>query len=278
METFWCRCFIIKFTILGASGFIGSNITKALKNQNNDCYTPDVRKESLNGQNLNHVIYSLGVSDFLKNPLQTIDAHVCILNNILKNCNFDSLLYISSGRIYYNANSTLEEDPYSINPNIKNELYNISKLQGESLCMSMNNSKIKIIRPSNVVGTSAPSNLFIPSLIKEAVETGKIVLHSTLDSEKDYVYIDDLVKLIPKIIFSDKFQIYNIASGYNIPSKEIINEIIRLTNCELRIVSDAKKFSSRQINIDRIKNEFNFVPVRITDKIEELVKFYQTSN
>ena len=144
--------------------------------------------------------------------------------------------------------------------------------------MSMNNSKIKIIRPSNVVGTSAPSNLFIPSLIKEAVETGKIVLHSTLDSEKDYMYIDDLVELIPKIIFSDKFQIYNIASGYNIPSKEIINEIIRLTNCELEIARDAKKFSSRQINIDRIKNEFNFVPVRITDKIEELVKFYQTSN
>jgi len=249
-----------------------------LKNQNYECNTPDVRKESLDGQNLGHVVYSLGVSDFLNNPLKTIDAHVCILNNILKNCNFDSLLYISSGRMYYNVNSTLEENPFSINPNSKNDLYNISKLQGESLCMSMNNSKIKIIRPSNVVGTSAPSNLFITSIIKEAVETGKIVLHSTLDSEKDYVYIDDLVNLIPKIIFSDKFQIYNVASGYNTSSNEIINEIIRVTNCELKIVPDAKKFSSAKINIDRIKNEFNFVPIKITDKIEELVKFYQNSN
>jgi len=249
-----------------------------LKNQNYDCNTPDVRKESLNGQNLGHVVYSLGVSDFINNPLKAIDAHVCILNNILKNCDFDSLLYISSGRMYYNINSTLEENHFSINPNSKNDLYNISKLQGESLCMSMNNSKIKIIRPSNVVGTSAPSNLFITSIIKEAVETGKIVLHSTLDSEKDYVYIDDLVNLIPKIIFSDKFQIYNVASGYNTSSNEIINEIIRVTNCELKIVPDAKKFSSAKINIDRIKNEFNFVPIKITDKIEELVKFYQNSN
>ncbi len=249
-----------------------------MKNQNYDCYTPDVRKESLNGQNLGHVIYSLGVSDFLNNPLKTIDAHVCILNNIFKNCNFDSLLYISSGRMYYNINSTLEESHFNINPNSKNDIYNISKLQGESLCMSMNNSKIKIIRPSNVVGTSGPPNLFITSIIKEAVETGKIVLHSTLDSEKDYVYIDDLVQLIPKIIFSDKSQIYNIASGYNISSNEIINEIIRVTNCELKIASDAKKFSSAKINIDKIKNEFNFVPTRITDKIEELVKFYQNSN
>jgi len=224
------------------------------------------------------VIYSLGVSNFLKEPLQAIDAHVCILNNILKNCNFDSLLYISSGRIYYNANSTLEENAYSVNPNMKNELYNISKLQGESLCMSMNNPKIKIIRPSNVVGTNAPSNLFIPSLIKEAVETGKIVLHSTLNSEKDYVYIDDLVQLIPKIISLDKYQIYNIASGYNISSKEIINEIIRLTNCKLEIAPDAKKFSSRQINIDRIKSEFNFVPTKVVDKIGDVVKFYQILN
>ena len=224
------------------------------------------------------MIYSLGVSNFLKEPLQAIDAHVCILNNILKNCNFDSLLYISSGRIYYNANSTLEENAYSVNPNMKNELYNISKLQGESLCMSMNNPKIKIIRPSNVVGTNAPSNLFIPSLIKEAVETGKIVLHSTLNSEKDYVYIDDLVQLIPKIISLDKYQIYNIASGYNISSKEIINEIIRLTNCKLEIAPDAKKFSSRQINIDRIKSEFNFVPTKVVDKIGDVVKFYQILN
>ncbi len=81
----------LEFTILGSSGFIGSNISKTLKNKNFDCYTPDVRKESLDGKNLGNVIYSLGVSDFRNKPLETIDAHICILNKILKNCNFDSL-------------------------------------------------------------------------------------------------------------------------------------------------------------------------------------------
>jgi nucleoside-diphosphate-sugar epimerase len=268
----------LEFTILGSSGFIGSNISKTLKNKNFDCYTPDVRKESLDGKNLGNVIYSLGVSDFRNKPLETIDAHICILNKILKNCNFDSLLYISSGRMYYNIDSTLEENSLIGNPNMKNDLYNLSKLQGELLCQSMNNPKIKIIRPSNVVGITAPANLFIPSLIKEAVTAGKIVLHSTLDSEKDYVYIDDLVELIPKIISSTKFQLYNIASGYNISSSKIINEIIRLTDCKLEIASNAKKFSSGQINIDRIKTEFNFVPINIIEKIENIIKFYQTLN
>ena len=180
--------------------------------------------------------------------------------------------------MYYDVDSTLEENSLIGNPKLKNDLYNISKLQGESLCLSMNNPKIKIIRPSNVVGKSGPPNLFITSIIKEAIKTGKIILHSTLDSQKDYVYIDDLVQLIPKIIFSDKFQIYNIASGYNTLSNEIINEIIRLTNCKLEIAPNAKKFTFKKINTDRIKNEFNFVPIKITDKIEELVKFYQNSN
>ena len=268
----------LKFTILGSSGFIGSNVSKTLKNKNFDCYTPDVRKESLDGKNLGNVIYSLGVSDFRNKPLDTIEAHICILNKILKNCSFDSLLYISSGRMYYNVDSTLEENSLIGNPNMKNDLYNISKLQGELLCQSMNNSKIKIIRPSNVVGITAPSNLFISSLVKEAVTTGKIILHSTLDSEKDYVYIDDLIELIPKIILSNKFSLYNIASGYNTTSKKIIDEIIRLTDCKIEIAPDAKKFSSSQIDITRIKNEFNFVPTNIIEKIENVVKFYQKLN
>ena len=76
--------FKLEFTILGSSGFIGSNISTMLKNKNFDCYAPNIRKESLDGKHLGNVIYSLGVSNFLKKPLETIDAHICILNKILK--------------------------------------------------------------------------------------------------------------------------------------------------------------------------------------------------
>ena len=36
-----------------------------------------------------------GMENFLKKPLETIDAHICILNKILKNCTFDSLFDIT---------------------------------------------------------------------------------------------------------------------------------------------------------------------------------------
>ena len=265
----------LKFTILGSSGFIGSNVSKTLKNKNFDCYTPDVRKESLDGKNLGNIVYSLGVSDFHNKPLDTIDAHICILNKILKNCTFDSLLYISSGRMYYDVDSTLEENSLIGNPKLKNDLYNISKLQGELLCQSVNNPKIKIIRPSNVVGITAPSNLFISSLVKEAVTTGKIILHSTLDSEKDYVYIDDVVKIATEISIHGKQSIYNIAYGTNTRSEEIINEILKHTGCEIEIQPNSPKFSFPTISIEKIIDEFKFQPTRFIPKIASMVEEYK---
>lgn len=225
---------------------------------------------------MGNVIYSIGVSNFLSKPLETIDAHVCVLNQILQNHDFDSLLYISSGRIYYNTSSTQEDEKITIDPSSPNDLYNISKIMGESLCLSSNRQNIKIVRPSNVLGIGAPSNLFVPSIIKDAVKNNKIILHSTLESEKDYIFIDDVVELIVKIIQNGRYRIYNIASGHNVKSQDIVNEIIKLTDCTVKIADNAKEFSSPKISTERIKSEFNFKPISITDKIQELVKAYQT--
>lgn len=268
----------LKFTIFGSTGFIGSHLVRFLHSKNFECFTPNIRNYDVaESDNLGHIIYAIGVSDFLNYPHKAIDAHVCYLNKILESRNFESLLYISSGRIYYNSSLTSEENTVKINPTSKNDLYNISKLMGESLCLASNKHNVKIIRPSNVIGTNAPSNLFIPSIIIDAIQKKKITLHSTLESKKDYIYIDDLVKLTLQIILDGKYSIYNIASGYNTKSRDIINEIVKLTNCTVEITSDAKEFSSPQICVDRIKSEFNFTSIPIINKIQELVDFYKNS-
>jgi nucleoside-diphosphate-sugar epimerase len=265
----------MKFTVLGANGFIGSHLVSYLKEQNHECYTPDIRKENLSNENLGNVIYAIGVSDFLNKPLETIDAHVCILNQILKKSDFDSLLYLSSGRIYYNTSSTTEDEIVTVDPTSLDDLYNISKIMGESICMAFKRKKIKIVRPSNVLGIGAPENLFIPSIISDAVKNNKIILNSTLDSEKDYVDVDDLVTLIPKILLDGKYDIYNIASGYNTKTRDIVNEIVKLTDCKVEIKKDAKEFSFPKICVDKIKNEFNFTPIPVVNQIKKMITEYQ---
>ena len=263
------------FSIIGSNGFIGSNLVKRFDEESIDYVIPDIEDTSFLTKNLGDIVYTLGVSDFKKKPYRTVDAHVTILRKILENGKFDSFLYFSSGRIYNNGKTSFEDDAVTVNSSNIDDLYNISKLLGESLCVCSRRENIRIVRPSNVTGNNFTSNLFIPSIIKEAIENKKIVLHSSLDSEKDYVYIDDLIKLIPKIALKGKEKIYNIAYGENTKTKPIVDIISRITECTVEIAPDAKKFSFPQISIERIKNEFNFKPTSITTKLEYMIKSFQ---
>jgi len=265
----------MKFSILGSTGFIGSNLVKYLNKNGFECNAPDIRKHDIFNEELGNVVYCLGVSNFIKNLYGTVDAHVCILRKILERGKFDSFLYLSSARIYYNNPNADEESNITVNPSNLDDLYNISKIMGESICFASGRKNVRIVRPSNVTGNNFLSQLFIPSLIRDAVDNKKITLHSTLDSEKDYVFIDDVVDLLCKISQKGKHSIYNLASGFNTPTKKITDEISRVTNCNVDIMKNAKKFSSTENSIERIKEEFNFRPSCIIDKLENMIKSYQ---
>lgn len=268
-----------KFTIFGGTGFIGSNLSQYLESIGYQVSKPDIRKEGIPEKNLGNAVYCIGVPNFLENPLGAIEAHSCLVKKILEKTKFDSFLYISSGRIYYNfCKTTKEDNEITIKPHEKNDLYNISKALGESACISSKKENVKIIRPSNVTGNSFNSNLFIPSIIKESIQKNKVKIFSTLDSEKDYILIDDLTHIIPKILFEGKEIIYNVAKGENTTVKEIMDKIIDETKCELEIDKNAKKFSPMQIDIDRITKEFNFKPKSIVDELPNIIKVFKKWN
>jgi len=72
-----------------------------------------------------------------------------------------------------------------------------------------------------------------------------------------------------------KNTLYNIAFGKNIKSKEIVEKIANIVKCEIEEVPNAKEYSFPEIAVDRIKNEFDFKPISILDKIEEMVTSYE---
>lgn len=153
-------------------------------------------------------------------------------------------------------------------------MYNISKLAAESLCISCGKENIKIVRPSNVVGIDSPSNLFIPSIIHEAIDKQKITLRSTLDSEKDFVHIDDVLEILFKISINGKSKIYNIAMGKNTSSRAIIDEISKITGCTVEVIKNAPKYCFPEISIEKIKNEFDFKPQSFFPLIKKMVLEY----
>lgn len=264
------------FTVLGASGFIGTHLVTSLRQLGHDCYTPDRGDPALYDRDLGHVIYCIGLTaDWRERPLDAVKAHVCNLINTLENGGFESFLYLSSTRVYARSSTGHEDGRLQAQPLHLDDLYNLSKMMGESICMSMLRHTVRVVRLSNVFGNDFDSNNFLSSIIKDAIISGKIVLHSSPASEKDYVSIDDVVRILIEIAQNGQQRVYNVASGSNVSSGEIINAIQAETNCRYEKDEQAAVVSFPSIDIDRIKREFGYSPQSLLESIPGLIKTYR---
>jgi len=247
-------------TVLGAGGFVGSAVSERLRESKTPFCAPG-RDEDLRGKELGDVIYCIGLTaDFRKYPFQTVEAHICRLKYVLEHCKFSSLTYLSSTRMYIHNEDTFEDKPVVIDPSQPADLYNVSKLAGEMLALNCGRANIKIARLSNVYGFDFLSDNFITSILKDALTQKKIVLRTTPSSSKDYIYVDDVAALLIKLSSVNGSGIYNIAAGSNTSNYEILSTLHSITGCEIVYEDDAAEIIFPAIRIDKIRNEFNFVP------------------
>ena len=264
-------------TVLGASGFIGSHVVQKLKALQIDFYSPR-REEDVRNKKLGNVIYCIGLTaDFRGRPFETVEAHVCKLLQVLQDCDFDSLLYLSSTRLYDSQSAAREDDALHIKPLNTGDLYNISKAMGESLALS-SGKKVRIARISNVYGGDFTSGNFLSSIIRDAVTTNKVTLQTSFDSEKDYISVESVADLLIKIATAGSETIYNLASGTNTSNFALTERIRSLTGCEVVVASGASKIIYPHINIERIRREFHFKPMSVVDDMNRLVRSHKKAN
>jgi len=115
----------------------------------------------------------------------------------------------------------------------------------------------------------------VNALIAEALNRPIISLRTSHNSEKDYIAIEDVVEILPKIAQNGKCRIYNVASGSNLTHGAIVNTIAKLTNRDVEIQKDAPTIIFPPIDVSRIVDEFHFLPRDIKESIERLVDRYK---
>ena len=261
-------------TVLGASGFIGSRLVKRLEMLERE-HRAVRRDDALPSGSLGEVVYCIGVTaDFRSRPLDTVEAHVCKLLEVLRVCDFESLLYLSSTRVYSGADSTSEETRVSIAPLDGSDLYNASKAMGESLVLNCGRNA-RVVRIANVYGSDFASDNFLSSIIRDAVVDKEIVFRTSADSVKDYISIENVVDGLIDIATNGKERIYNLASGGNISNGELAERLRELTGCAIQFSSAAPIVTFPPINIDRLRAEFDFQPSRVLDNMPQLVDLYR---
>ena len=239
----------MKATVLGASGFIGRHLARTLAEQGHDVATP-ARGDDVFQRPLNHVWYCIGLTaDFRQRPLDTVDAHVCLLRRILEHAEYDSLIYLSSTRVYAGSASAEETQALTVCPGSPDHLYNLSKLMGENLTLAAGRNS-RVARLSNVLGPDMGLDNFVGSVLDEAARTGSVRFRTALESNKDYVWIDDVVAGLIALAGAGAAPITNLAGGRNVTHAELA-DWLRARNVSVSVEADAPTSTFPTIAIDR---------------------------
>lgn len=251
----------MNWTVLGGSGAIGRSLVSYLVSAGEDVFVPDRKLEDIYDKPLGHVINAIGLTaDFRKKPFQTVDAHVVLLMEFLQRAKFDSFLYLSSTRVYSRATEGRVDSQLPVLPQDASDLYNLSKLMGEALCLQDSRPGVRVARLSNVVGCGdIDSDNFVATLSREARD-GCINLMTSLQSTKDYIHINDVVELLTKIATSGRERLYNVASGIQLTNSQIVYHLNYLTGCKINVASTANEIKFIPVDIRLLREEFDYKP------------------
>jgi nucleoside-diphosphate-sugar epimerase len=263
----------MSFTVLGGSGFIGSHLVAHLRSVGHECRVLGRDYSSELDMPLGHVIYCVGVTgDFRWRPLETVSAHVCHLIALLERGRFDSITYLSSTRVY--STQTSPVSALTVDPCNPDHLYNISKLMGESTCLTRHLHS-KVVRVSNVYGMELQSHNFLASIVRSAVQHGRVNLQTTMESARDYVGIDDVVRMLPEIAVRGRRRVYNLAFGTNRTTAELMEALKRETGCIVEVAPDAATIRYPDIDIVDLRQEIGFRPKDVLEALPDLVAGYR---
>ena len=262
------------FTVFGGSGFIGGQLVKHLQNQKYHVYLPERGTITPAGSSLGHVIYAIGLTgDFRSRPYDTIAAHVSHLAQLMKANTFDSWLYLSSTRMYSGLPASAianEQVAIPITPN-SDSLYDLSKMLGESICLTHPSHHVRVARLSNVYGPGQSAHTFLGSILTDLNDSKNVLIHETSDSCKDYVSLDDILPLLQTITTRGKSRLYNVASGQLTTHHVLSAKLIEITGATIAFSKTATKRSFPPIDIQLVKDEFDFTPTSVLDNLPNLV-------
>lgn len=235
--------------VTGAKGFIGKNLVQKLLNQKIfkviefDIEDGDIANQEFQYEEIDHIIHLAGktyVPDSWKFPFNFYRTNFLGTINILELCRKLNcpLTYISA--YVYGEPEYLpidENHPLkAANP------YMHSKLQAESACSFYATNydvPITVVRPFNIYGPNQSPNFLIPKIIDQVKSKSNEIKVFSLDSKRDYIYIDDFTEAIIKAIdLNIDYQVLNIGSGKSYSVKEIIDFCQDIAGTNKKVISE----------------------------------------
>jgi nucleoside-diphosphate-sugar epimerase len=260
-------------TVLGAGGFIGGALVAHLRAAGRPVVAvgrAELAEFLAARPAAGDVIDCIGLTaDFRARPLATAEAHVGLVGRFLAELDMRSFLLLSSTRVYARAELGREDLALEVQPWVPGDLYNITKLAGEALCLTDPRPTVRVVRLSNVYGPGMGADNFLGQVLEAGAAGGTVTLRQSLRSAKDYVALADVLPALAAIAERGAARLYNVASGVNTSHDAIVGRLGRLGwRFEVQEGAGAVRFP--RIDITRLALEFGAPCRSVLEDLPEL--------
>ncbi len=296
-----------KILIIGGTGFIGFHLIKKLKQKNFDITSISKNKFSKNKiRNVKYIFLDFTKKKKLKilnkysfdiiinlggnvnhfNKKFTIASQYSAVKNLIdyfKNKKIKIFLQIGSCAEYGSSISPQKESD-RCNPKM---IYGKTKLKAtkyvQKACKKKEINGI-ILRLYQIYGPFQSTNRFVPIVINKCLTNNFYACHDK-GVYRDFLYIDDLLRLFMKIFNTKKInqfsgKIFNVGYGKPLDLHLVAKKIKKFCNGGRQSIKKPKlRTDESKIiypNIDRVKGDFNWKPkVKFDIGLKKTINFYK---
>lgn len=305
----------MRILLLGAASFIGTNLTIQLaKNPDNFITLVDKKIEyfkDIEGLSFNNVkikedslIFDTDFSELLTNQdvvyhlvsttvpttsnqhiSQELQANVIFSSNLFEKCvqcNIKKVVFISSGGTVYGKESDCPlKEQTATNPISS---YGVQKVTIEKLLYLYNymyNLDYRIIRLANPYGPyQRPNGILgaVTTFTYKTLKNEEIIVYGDGSVIRDYIYIDDAIKAIIKIVEEkSKHHTFNLGCGYGTSIKQLLETIKSTLKLDMNIKYQHGRKVDVPVNyldISRYEKDFGALnPITLNEGIKKTADF-----
>ena len=179
-----------------------------------------------------HLAAITALPDCESNVSDTININVAGTTNVMecaRKWNVPHVIFASTSAIYENNKEKVFVENLDVNPRL---WYSLSKKMAEEVCESYRinyGMNITTLRFFNVFGPRQDIHRKNPPLlnylVREIKQGKQPVLHSTGEQARDYIHVDDVVKLIDLCLEKKPNDTFNVCTGSLLSVNQIVKYV-----------------------------------------------------
>jgi UDP-glucose 4-epimerase len=273
-----------RVVLLGARGFIGSELARQLNAQSIPNLTVSSQQLDLTAAQAapalarllrptDAVVMLAALTPDKGRDTATLVRNITMMQSVctaLSQTGCAHFVYFSSDAVYDSAISRVSEDT----PAAPQDLYGVMHLARECMARSFGGGPVLVLRPTLVYGYQDSHNAYGPNRFSRAAkDSGRITLFGGGEETRDHIAVEDVAALTIRCLLTQRNGILNVATGVSTTFHAVANLVATNSARPVEVVGTprANPITHRHYDITRLIKAFpDFRSVALADGVNRM--------